>query len=64
MVCDTRKAREDVKYGMHGKIVRFSGVHQGEDREKGLRLVEQYREYKTAYAENIVFDSSVSSLSK
>ena len=47
-----------------GKAVRFSGAREGEDREKVLRLVEQYKQYKTDFAQKIVFDSSHPGLSK
>ena len=47
-----------------GKTVRFRGAREGEDREAVLRLVEQYEQYKTDFAQNIVFDSSLSGLSK
>ena len=47
-----------------GKTVRFSGGRESEDREKVLRLVEQYKLFKTDFAQNIVFDSSLDGFSK
>ena len=47
-----------------GKHVNFNGVQQGQDREKVLQLVEQYKTYKDEYAKNILFNSSTPSLSE
>ena len=47
-----------------GKAVHFSRSREGEDREAVLKLVEQYKQYKTDFAQNIVFDSSCAGLSK
>ena len=34
----------------------LEGVHQEKDRANLLTLLDQYRQYKTSYARNIVFD--------
>ena len=34
----------------------LGGVHQEKDRANLLTLLDQYRQYKTSYARNIVFD--------
>ena len=47
-----------------GKTARFGRNREGEDREAVLRLAEQYKQYKTDFAQNIVFDSSLGGLSK
>ena len=39
-------------------------MNQGKDLKKVQRLVKQYREYKAGYAENIVFNPKLGSLSK
>ena len=39
-------------------------MNQGKDLKKVQRLVKQYREYKAGYAQNIVFNPKLGSLSK
>ena len=41
----------------------FSVDRKEVDREKLINLLEQYRQYKSNYAENIVFDSQKKTLS-
>ena len=44
--------------------MRLRKVNQGQDLKKVQRLVKQYREYKAGFAENIVFNPKLGSLSK
>ena len=39
-----------------GEAVKFNGERQGEDKEKLLRFLADYKKYKSDYAKNIKFD--------
>ena len=56
--------RDDDVYVDYSLRVKHSEADQGRGRQKLMKLLEKYSEYKTSYAKHIKFDPRLGNLSK